>query len=155
MSSEPPGSGNAHGEGPATEAPGEVNQQSSGAGRVRWRSIVTLLGVLAIATGVGLYLFRTQAPNEQTDQPAATRGGACPRLLLAADANERGDRVAFSREIGEAAKVAEDTLQTSGEEFGEPERIALELELGQIRNPEHLLDRARDVCSELAPPTSS
>jgi hypothetical protein len=122
---------------------------------VSWRSIVTVLGVLAIAGSVGLFLFRTQGSSQQKEQPAPTRGGACPLLFQAAAANERGDRVAFSREIEEAAKVAEDTLQTSGEEFGEPERIALELELGQIRNPERLLARAQDVCSALARPTSS
>jgi hypothetical protein len=154
MSSEQPGPGDTR-EGPAPEFPGEVDQQSSGAGRVRWRSIVTVLGVLAIASSVGLFLFRTQGSNQQNEQLAPTRGGACPLLLQATDANERGDRAAFSREIEEAAKVAEDTLQTSGEEFGEPEHIALELELCKIRNPERLLARAQDVCSALARPTSS
>jgi hypothetical protein len=114
--------------------------------------------LLAVAGSVGLFLFRTQGVDqqkEQQEQPALTRGLTCPHLLQAADASGRGDRLAFSREIQAAAKVAEDTLQTSGEEFGEPERIALELELGQIKNPERLLARAEDVCSELARPSSS
>jgi hypothetical protein len=149
MSSEPPGSGDAQEKGPATESRGNVDQRSSGAGRVRWRSIVTVLGVLAVAGGIGLFLFLNQNSGSKPDQVAPVRGLACPYLQQAADAYNRGDRLAYNQAIRQAAHIAEDTLQKSGEVFGEPEHIALEIRLSHVRGISKLLSRAEEACSRL------
>jgi hypothetical protein len=118
---------------------------------VRWVPIVAAVAVLAIAVGAGLYLFRTQTSGQASEPLPPARGLACPHLLQAADAYERGDLDSYHREIELAANAAEDALQTSGQIFGEPERIALELNLQQSM-PESrvlaLLGTARDRCGE-------
>jgi hypothetical protein len=102
---------------------------------------------------VAAFLFLSSDPVPPTDQAAPAQGLACPNLQQAAEAYERGDRGAFEREIAEAAKIAQGTLDKSGQAFGKPERIALELELGQINDPERLLATAQDICSELERPS--
>jgi hypothetical protein len=155
MTSETPGSGNAQEEGPATESPGRhVYRRPSRAGRLRWRSIVTVLGVLAVAGGVGVFLFLNQNSSSKPEQVATVRGLACPYLQRAADAFNRGDRVSYNQAISQAEQIAKGTLQTSGQSFGEPERIALDLALSQTEHPERLLTQAQDVCSQLARPSS-
>lgn len=70
---------------------------------------------------------------------------------------ERGDSVAFNKTIGRAVKIAEGTLQESGQPFGEPGRIALEPGLGAPEGARKLLGKAESVCSRLgrwAPPGS-
>jgi hypothetical protein len=59
----------------------------------------------------------------------------------------------FDRTIAQAAKVAEDTLQKSGQAFGEPERIALELDLSSNQSSariERLLELATRECQDRA-----
>jgi|SRR5438093_4686268 len=154
MSSEPPGSGDAQEERPATESPGRhIYRRPGGAGRVRWRSIVTILGVLAVAGGIGLFLFLNQNSGSKPDQAAPMRELACPYLQHAADAYNRGDRLAYDQAISQAAHIAKDTLQTSGEAFGEPERVALELDLESNESPtrvERLLELALGDCERRA-----
>jgi hypothetical protein len=156
MNSEPPGPGDAQEEGPANGPTGsDVDRRSSGAGRVRWFSIVTVIGVLAVAGGIGAFLLLNQNSGSNPDQVAPALGLACPYLQEAADAYNRGDRVAYNEAISRAEQIAKGTLQTSGESFGEPERIALDLALSQTEHPERLLTQAQDVCSQFARPSSS
>jgi hypothetical protein len=151
MNSEPPGSGDAQ----ETEGPGnrasssDVDRGSSGTGRVRWLSIVTVIGVVAVAAGLGVFLFLNQNSDSKPEQAAPVRGLACPYLHHAADAYNRGDRVAYNQAIDQAAHVGEDTLQKSGEVFGEPEHIALEISLSHVRGIPKLLSRAEVACSKL------
>jgi hypothetical protein len=104
-----------------------------------------------------LFLFLTQGSNQQAGQKSPSRGLVCPYLQQAAAAYERGDSVAFNKTIERAVKIAEDTLQRSGETFGGPERIALELGLGPHEAAGKLLDKAESACSQLGqwiPPNS-
>jgi hypothetical protein len=151
MSSEPPGSDHGQEEGSGNESPGShVAKRSRDGGRVRWRSsIVPIVGVLAVAGGIGVFLFLTQQSEPKPEHVSPALGLTCPSLQQAADAFDRGDRVTYSQAVDQAANVAEDTLQKSGEVFGQPERIALELRLGpQERIPE-LLGQAEKLCSRL------
>jgi hypothetical protein len=110
---------------------------------------VTAVGVLAIAGGVGLFLFLTHGQNPKTEPAAEARGLACPYLHEATIAYERRNGEAYKQAINQAMQVAEATLQNSGQVFGEPERTALALGLGtQERIPE-LLAQAETVCSRL------
>jgi hypothetical protein len=152
MSSEPPGSSEAQEDARASDSSGgDVDTESGDGRRARWRSsIVTAVGVLAVVGGVGLFLFLTSGQDSKTEPVAEARGLACPYLQRAADAYDRGDQAAYNQAIGQAAHVAKDTLQTSGEVFGEPERIALELDLGAGQDVQRLLELARIACSELS-----
>lgn len=72
-------------------------------------------------------------------------------LLDAAHAEEDGDREAFNDAIKRGAEVAKDTLQKSGQVFGEPERIALELGLASNLHDAHverLLDMGLRSCQD-------
>src|SRR5439155_26731067 len=152
MSSEPPGSGDVQEEGPATEPSGDhVDRRASGGRQARWRaSIATAIGVLAVAGGVGAFLFLNQNSGSKPGHVATALGLACPYLEQAADAYKKGDHLAYNRAISEAAHVAEETLQTYGQTFGEPERIALELRLERHRSGTATLDllsTAQAACS--------
>jgi hypothetical protein len=123
--------------------------------RARWTSVAAALGVLAIAGGVAAFLFLSSDPDAPIEQAAPALGLACPGLQAAAEAYEQGDSASFEQSIAQAAKVAEETLQKSGQAFGEPERIALELELSPNQSPAHierLLELAIRDCQDLEPP---
>jgi len=112
------------------------------------RRSVAIAGVLAIAVGVSLFLFLTQrgGGGRQEGVAAPAVGLACPYLKQAAEAYDRGDPAMFDDAIERAAKVAEDTLQTSGQTFGTPERIAIQLRFGENGDVQRLLARAEAAC---------
>jgi hypothetical protein len=115
---------------------------------------VAVVGVLAVAGGIGAFLFLNQNSGSKPDQVATMRGLACPSLQQASDAYSRGDQVAYNQAISQAAHIAEDTLQTSGQVFGKPERIALELDLESNESStrvERLLELAAQGCQETPP----
>jgi hypothetical protein len=108
--------------------------------------------ILVIAGVVALSLLHTKGSGQKKEQSTSVSGVACPQLLLAADAYGRGDHDAFSLQIAQAARVAQDALQTSGEVFGEPERIALELHLNPKESSagiERLLQLAVQECQHI------
>jgi hypothetical protein len=138
MSSEPPSdTGPVQDEDVAAHVPGSeaLNGPTGGQMRSRWGSVGAVVAALAIAGIVGLSLFHAQGSHRQQEHSALARGLACPHLLAAADAYARGDRIAFDQEIAQAAKGAEETLQKSGQLFGKPERIALQLHLAPAESP--------------------
>ena len=115
----------------------------------RWKSIATVAVVLLIAGSIGWFLFQTQDSDRQPKGAPPARGVACPHLLAAADAYERGDRAAFRDEATRAAEAAQGSLQRSDQAFGPPERIALELGLGSgmsRTSVERLLGLMAHVC---------
>jgi hypothetical protein len=126
---------------------------SADEGKRWWMSVAAIAGVLALAWGVAAFLFFSSRPDTSPDTrdelTSPRQGLACPYLRLAADAYERGDHPAVDRTIARAAKIAEDTLQESGQVFGEPERIALELELGADQQLPSLLGRVDSACSNV------
>jgi hypothetical protein len=121
-------------------------------GRVRGASVGAALGILAIAGGVAAFLFLSSAPDPATEQASPAQGLACPHLRAAAEAYGQGDSTSFEQSIAQAARVAEATSRTSGQVFGEPERIALELELSPNQRSarvERLLELAVQGCHDL------
>jgi flagellar basal body-associated protein FliL len=132
----------------------EFPDPSGNRGRGRWTSVAAALGVLAVAGGVAAFLFLSSDPDPPTNQAAPAQGLACPDLREAAEAHEQGDSASFDRSIAQAAEVAEQTLQTSGQVFGDPERIALELSLsdggrGSSARAERLLEQALQDCRDI------
>ena len=161
MNPEPPTNAN-NGEeqqAPAARPPGRhiLREPLKDTKALRLRFVATAAGALAVGAAVGLFLFLTEGSNRQARQESPSRGVVCPYLQQAAAAYERGDSVAFNKTIERAVKIAENTLQRSGETFGEPERIALELGLGPQEASRKLLDKAESTCSQLGqwvPPNS-
>ena len=149
MSSEPPSETSPmQDEGVAAESADPSGNQ----GRGRWTSVAGALGILAVAGGVAAFLFLSSDPDRTTDQAAPTPGLACPHLRAAAEAYEHGDSASLEQSIAQAARVAEATSQNSGQVFGEPERIALELELSPNQSSartERLLELALQGCHDL------
>jgi hypothetical protein len=161
MNPEPPSRANndEEEEKPPAQPPGRhiLREPDKDAKPLRLRFITTAAGVLAVGAAVGLFLFLTQGSNPQAGQESPSRGAVCPYLQQAAVAYERGDSVTFNKTIERAVKIAEDTLQRSGQTFGEPEHIALELGLGSSKRAGQLLDLAKTECSHLGqwvPPNS-
>jgi hypothetical protein len=146
MSSEPPSKwGQQQDKGlPAQDA---GREHSADAWTWSWMSVAAVAAALVVAGGVAAFLFFYSGLDQPPEQAAPAQGLACPFLLRAADAYEKGDRVAFNREVARAAEVAEETLQKSGQVFGEPERIALELDLGSKEDVSILLERMDKACS--------
>jgi hypothetical protein len=153
MTPEPPTKANTGDEqqAPAAQPPGRhiLREPLKDTRAFRVRFAATAAGVLAVGAAVGLFLFLTQGSNQQAGQESPSRGVVCPYLQQAAVAYERGDSVAFNKTIERAVKIAEDTLQQSGQTFGEPEHIALELGLGPSKRAGQLLDLAKTACSQL------
>ena len=134
---------------PAVDVDGD---EGSNVGRraVR-RSVVAVVAALVIAAGVASFLLLSSGSDSKTGSAAPpARGLACPYLQQAADAYERGDRPAFDQAIDQAAQVAKEALQRSGEAFGDPERIALELRLSGGHDATRLLEKGHAFCSKLA-----
>jgi len=132
----------------ADAAPEEVGEER----RRRRRpilAVVVVIAVIGVAGGVGSFLFLTDGSNPTTEKAGPERGLACPSLQQAADAYEQGDLVAYNAAIDEALRVSQETLQISGQAFGEPERIALELGLSQHEDVPRFLTQASSACTRL------
>ena len=144
MSSKPPSENtHEHEVGLAGESEDPSGSQSLG----RQRTVSAIVAALVVAGGVAAFLFLSSDAEPPADRSAPTQGLACPHLRAAAEAYEQGNSVSFDRSIAEAAKVAEATAQKSGQIFGEPERIALELDLGSERRMGTLLRKVDGACS--------
>jgi hypothetical protein len=84
------------------------------------------------------------------------RGVACPLLHQASVYFSRDDEAALRKAVAAAQRTALQTLQTSGEAFAAPERIALDLFEEMRQGPDRpervklLLGSARDACTELS-----
>lgn len=118
--------------------------------RVSWKSVATSVVALAIAGSVASALFfdPDDQSQQRTNQPAAPEQGlACPSLEQAARSYDSGDRAGFKSAIARAANIAEGALQTSGQSFGEPERLALELRQAAGSRIAGLLVQAENACS--------
>jgi hypothetical protein len=83
--------------------------------------------LIAIGIAAAALLGDGQSRQGMIRSEPAQRGLACPALTEAAAAFDDGDLPAFRNAVREAARIAEQTLDTSGQLFGKPERAALDL----------------------------
>jgi hypothetical protein len=134
---------------------GESEDPSGTQSRGRQRTVAAIVAALVVAVGVSAFLFVSDPETPAQQQPTKpAKGLACPDLLRALEAFEQGDQAEYEREIDRAAKAAENTLQNSGQVFGKPEEIALELDLGREKDVDRLLESAQEICLESERPSS-
>lgn len=107
--------------------------------------IATLVGLGAIATIAGyLVLSDGESEDQPSPAPAPTRGAACPDLREAYEHSLEGNEVALEASVKAAARAGEAALEKSGTVFGQPEKIALELEYLLAEEPDKFSVSARE-----------
>lgn len=78
---------------------------------------------------------------------------ACALLARASQFREAGNEEYFTSAVREAARVAEQTLEVSGQTFGAPERAALQLsfdaDVGRDAAVTAGLEKASEACSSI------
>ena len=89
-------------------------------------------------------------------QEGAERGVACPHLHEAFTHSQSGDTGALRRSVDRAAQAGEQALQQSGQTFGRPEEIAIELQYTLTEQPDSAgaetakyLAQAKTACQRL------
>lgn len=144
----------------------ERGQQSEGrparAGGVQIRHVALVAGVIAaVAVGGYLWLAGDDSPGAGETADArkpvvAEEGVACAYLQEAFTHRQAGNTSALRRSVDEAAQASEQALQQSGQEFGIPEKIAIELKHALIQPSDttagdvaRYFDKAREACEEM------
>jgi hypothetical protein len=85
-------------------------------------------GVVVAAVVVAILLVDSDDPAPAPrGETGPEQGIACPFLQAAFDEFEAGNEAAFAAAVKIAAREAELTLERSGQVFGRPEELALEL----------------------------
>jgi hypothetical protein len=114
--------------------------------------------VAGIVVGGYLWMSGGDSPGETPDAPESVvveHGVACPHLHEAFTHNQAGDVEALKGAVDAAARAGEQALQQSGQEFGRPEEIAIELQYaisrgkGGATRVSHLLENALRDCTRL------
>jgi hypothetical protein len=115
--------------------------------------VIVLIAALAIATLVGFLRDPGEPRRSGPAKIEVVRGTACALLAQAARALDAGDEDALAASVREASRVAERTLERSGQTFGIPERTAIQLwyDVGDGNDAAIAsgLDRAARACSSL------
>jgi hypothetical protein len=135
---------------------------SPGGGGISGPAKIAIFVGLVAAAAIAIFLFTgreeeaalPEVPVEETaSSPTPTARLACPLLQEAEVALDAGDEEAFRAAVHEAARVAQRTLDTSGESFGPPERVAIELDFAlqqdvDIETLRSDLERGLAACSD-------
>jgi hypothetical protein len=122
-------------------------------GHVEAWQLSLIMGVVA-AVAVGGYLWlssdATPTPRSSADAPPppAEQGIACPHLQEAFAHHQAGNRQALRRSVNAAARASEQALQQSGQEFGQPEKIAIEFQYVLTEQAGTSKDDAADFLTE-------
>jgi hypothetical protein len=120
------------------------------------RSAIALVAGLLLAGGVAVYLWTSDEGSDRPATAAPERGVACPGLREAFDQNQAGNDAAFRRAVDAAARAGVQALDRSGQVFGRPEEIALELQYALTEGPDRArkdgtlyLEQAGKACEQL------
>jgi hypothetical protein len=104
--------------------------------------------IAAFAVGGYLWLAGDDSPGagdngDAPDPVVAEQGVACSYLHEAFTHRQAGDTDALLRSVDAAAQASEEALQQSGQEFGRPEEIAIELQHALAARPSAAEDITR------------
>jgi hypothetical protein len=119
------------------------------------RTRFVIAGLTAIVLGAAVVGNQLSGGSTAPEAPAGRpkHGTACPLLAEAFDLSRRGDEQVLSSTVKEAARVAEATLEISGQTYGAPERTALQLRddiaEGDAVAVRAGLERAAAACSSI------
>lgn len=139
-----------------TTEPPEVPER----GQRSTRILLLAVGIVA-AAAVGGYLWLSgDDPSRETagslEPEGPEEGVACPYLHEAFTHSQTGDAEALRQSVDAAAQAGEQALQQSGQTFGRPEEIAIELQHALTEQSEPAgegtttyLAEARDACGRL------
>lgn len=110
-------------------------------------------GLLAVIGLASLLLTFDGNPRDSGTE-LITRGVACPHLAEANRVHKEGDEIAFAESVAEAADAAEEALDTSGQVFGRPEQVAIELRHALEQDAvgsvvERWLEEGKEFCTQL------
>jgi hypothetical protein len=123
-----------------------------------WLPRIALIAGLVAAAAVGGYLWLSGGGGGSSPPATAApkRGVACPQLREAFEQNQNGNEPGLRRSVTAAARAGEQALDRSGQVFGRPEEIALELQYvltGERDRPRKevamYLGQARRACERL------
>lgn len=116
---------------------------------------ILIIGAIGIVIGaIAVFGDDPEGPERQAERSRPERGVACPHLREASDALGEGDPERLRQAVNQAARAAERALETSGQAFGRPEEISLELALARkLTNTaarDRLLAQGLEACDQLA-----
>jgi hypothetical protein len=142
-------------------APTEDPARDTGRRKWQWlpsrpstRGYLIVVGAGLLAVGYVVFAQLT-GPEVPPPPPPPQQGLACPYIEAATEVLSNGDELLFHQDVDQAAAVANETLNRSGEIFGEPEGLAIELQYivktQGISSPNvaEVLDKARTACAAL------
>jgi uncharacterized membrane protein YccC len=93
----------------------------------QYRSMIEVLAVLLVAAALAVYLWTSGGGPDRPATAAPATGVACQALREAFEQNRAGNKVAARQSVDVAARAGEQALDQSGQVFGQPEKIAIEL----------------------------
>lgn len=113
----------------------------------------------AVITGLvlaNLFSVDTRGPSPSATRSPPVRGIACPDLQQAAAELEAGNDSEFVRVVDAAVRTGLAALQRSGEIFGRPEKLAVDLASivqagapARARGLDRIMSQIRAACSKL------
>jgi hypothetical protein len=108
-----------------------------------------LLAGLVVAGAIASLLWvMDEKPSRAVPPPSPKRGVACPDLHRARFHHRSGNEMALREAVDTAARVGELALERSGQIFGRPEEIALELQSVLSRGGGRTNDQVADLLAE-------
>ena len=109
-------------------------------------------GIAAIIAVTGYLVFAggdsTGRPSAETQMQETEQGVACPRLHEAFTHSRVRDAKALHRSVNAAARAGEQALDQSGQAFGRPEEIAIELQYLLAKTPKGGVNAAAEYLAQ-------
>lgn len=130
--------------GPDAEPPKEASPSAT-----RPRRLALGVGLLAGGVVAAALLLRPDGTGTSPATEPAERGVACPYLWDASEQLVAGNETAFVEAVKVAARKAELALGRSGERFGHPEKLALELAFTINARPPGTSSRAAKLMADI------
>lgn len=154
MNPEPPEAGDPEPKASPFSAPPAARRSRRPSRAVMTALIAALVGGGAVAGYLSIQ--NPIADRPKAPAPSPERGVACPYLREAVEHFRSGNDMAFRQAVAAAAQIGELALDRSGQLFGRPEKLAIELQYlvaqerdGPAGKMERTLSAAKQACADL------